>query len=285
MNTILVPCDFSQPAINAYRLALDIAAQSEGSIHLIHIIEIPILHDAGPMSVLEFEQHFLDDLKEKASGKFAKIIDKYKSNSTKVKWSVAFGSTSKTIIDVVNDQNISLVIMGSHGASGLREYFIGSNAEKVIRKSPAPVLIIKHYFKGPIKNIVFPNILDTYDQNDLISKVKELQQFFKARLHIVWINTPLTFTADVITMQRMNSFAKHYKLTNYTVNIYNHRTEEEGIIEFTRLVKGDMIAIGTHSRTGIAHLINGSLAEDVANHTNKIVWTYTLKNEPVEVSN
>ena len=175
--------------------------------------------------------------------------------------------------------------MGSHGASGLREYFIGSNAEKVIRKSSAPVLIIKHYFKGLIKNIVFPNTLDLYDQNDLVTKVRALQQFFKASLRIVWINTPLTFTADVITMQRLNSFAKHHKLTDYTVNIYNHRTEEEGIIEFSRLVKGDIIAIGTHARTGIAHLINGSLAEDVANHTNTIVWTYTLKNEPVEVSN
>jgi len=285
MKTILVPCDFSQPAINAYRFALDIAAQSKGSIHLIHIIELPILHGAGAPSVLEFEQRFLDELKEKALGKFAKIIDKYSSNGTNVKWTVAFGVPAKTIIDVINDQGISLVIMGSHGASGLREYLIGSNAEKVIRKSSAPVLVIKDYFKEPIKNIVFPNMLDLFDQDDLVVKVKALQQFFKARLHIVWINTPLTFTADVITMQRLNSFTKHYKLTDYTVNIYNHRTEEEGIIEFSRLVKGDIIAIGTHARTGIAHLINGSLAEDVANHTNTIVWTYTLKNEPVEVSN
>ena len=85
MKKILVPCDFSQPAINAYRVALDIAAQSKGSIHLIHIIELPILQDAGAMSVLEFEQHFLDELKQKALDKFAKIIDKYKSNGPKVK--------------------------------------------------------------------------------------------------------------------------------------------------------------------------------------------------------
>ncbi len=284
MKTILVPCDFSQPAINAYRFALDIAAQSKGSIHLIHVIELPILQDAGSMSVLEFEQRFFDELKEKALGKFAKIIDKYKSNGTKVKWTVAFGSPSKTIIDVINDMGFSLVIMGSHGASGLREYFIGSNAEKVIRKSPAPVLVIKNYFKGPVKNIVFPNMLEIYDQNDLVTKVKALQQFFKARLHIVRINTPLTFTADVITMQRLNSFAKHYKLTDYTVNIYNHRTEEEGIVEFTKLVKGDIIAIGTHGRKSILHVINGSLAEDIANHANSIVWTYTLKNEPIVVN-
>lgn len=284
MKKILVPCDFSKPSINAFRFAVDIASASKGIVQLIHVIELPVLGDVGAMSVLAFEENLLNELKEKVIIRFQKITDKYRSEGVNVTWTVTSGVPSKTIVDVIKDQHVELVLMGSHGASGLREYLLGSNAEKVIRKSPVPVLIIKNYPKGAIKNIVFPNMLDLYDQEDLVRKVKDLQHFFKAHLHIVWINTPITFTSDITTLERQNAFAKHFKLTDYTFSIFNHRNEEEGIIEFTKLVKGDMIAIGTHGRTGIFHLIYGSIAEDVANHASTTIWTYTLKNEPIEVN-
>ena len=56
MKKILVPCDFSKQAINAYRFALDIAAQSKGTILLLHVIELPVLHDSVLMPVLNFEE-------------------------------------------------------------------------------------------------------------------------------------------------------------------------------------------------------------------------------------
>ena len=69
---------------------------------------------------------------------------------------------------------------------------------------------------------------------------------------------------------------------DYTINVFNYTEEERGILEFASLIKADLIAMGTHSRTGIAHLLNGSLAEDLVNHYEGQVWTYSLKNEPVE---
>jgi hypothetical protein len=70
-------------------------------------------------------------------------------------------------------------------------------------------------------------------------------------------------------------------LKDYTINIFNHTDEETGIMEFAKSIKGDLIAMGTHGRKGISHLLNGSLAEDVVNHYRGLVWTYSLKNEPV----
>jgi len=171
--------------------------------------------------------------------------------------------------------------MGSHGASGLQEFFVGSNAEKVVRRSPVPVFIVKDYFKGPITNIVFPNTL-AEGQDDLIEKVKALQSFLKATLHLLWINTPLNFAADNVTMERFGEFVKQYKITNHTINIFNHNNEENGILAFSKLIKADIIAIGTHGRRGLSHIVNGSLAENVVNHSERPVWTYTLKNESVE---
>jgi nucleotide-binding universal stress UspA family protein len=149
----------------------------------------------------------------------------------------------------------------------------------MIRRSPVPVLVTKQYRKRGIKNIVFPNTLETENQSGLIEKIKALQNFFQARLHIVWINTPINFTSDVVTQQKLEVFAKHYGLKKYTLNIFNHPNEEEGIIHFTEFMEGDLIAMGTHARKGFTRMINGSLAEDVANHTDSPIWTCSITNE------
>jgi nucleotide-binding universal stress UspA family protein len=282
MKKIVVPCDFSKPAINAFRFALDIAAQSKGTVHLLNVVELPIMHDTLLMPVLNFEEQLLNDLKENAETRFKKIIEKYQTDGVKVVVKTVFGSVSRMIQDYITEESIDLVVMGSHGATGAREFFIGSNAEKMVRNSPVPVLVTKDYYKGPIKNIVFPNTLYTENQEELVMKVKALQNFFKARLHLVWINTPLNFTSDTVTIGRLNVFAKRFMLKDYTISVFNHTDEERGILEFSNSIKGDLIAMGTHGRKGVSHLVNGSLAEDVVNHTSGLVWTYSLQQTPVE---
>jgi nucleotide-binding universal stress UspA family protein len=282
MKKILVPCDFSKPAINAFRFALDVATQSKGTIHLLNVIELPIMHDTVIMPVLNFEEQLLKDLRENAETQFKKITDKYKATNIKVVVKTVFGSVSRMIQEYIKDESIDLVVMGSHGATGAREFFIGSNAEKMVRNSPVPVLVIKDQFKGPIKNIVFPNTLETENQEGLVMKVKALQNFFKAHLHLVWINTPLNFTSDTLTHERLKEFASRFMLKDYTISVYNHTDQETGILEFAGSIKGDLIAMGTHGRKGISHLVNGSLAEDVVNHNRGLVWTYTLQQTPVE---
>jgi nucleotide-binding universal stress UspA family protein len=285
MKKILVPCDFSKPAINAFKFALDIAERSGGMVILVHVIELPIMHDTALMPVLSFEEQLLKELKEKAVVQFKTIIEKNKRDRVKIFSIVEFGPISRRLLEVIGAQAADVVIMGSHGASGLREYFIGSIAEKIIRKSPVPVLVTKDYYEGSVKSIVFPNSLDKENQTELVARVKDLQKFFKAHLHLVWINTPLNFSSDAVTNLRLQSFAKRFALKDYSINIFNHYNEEDGIIQFTKFVKGDIIAMGTHGKKGITHLLNGSIAEDVANHTDSIIWTYTMKNEPVEILN
>lgn len=282
MKTILVPCDFSKPAINAYRFALDIASQSKGEIHLLHVIELPVMYDTVMMPVLNFEEQLLKELREKAESQFKKIGEKYPAEGVKVTFKVEFGAVSRMILDYIERESIDLVLMGSHGASGAREFFIGSNAEKIVRRSPVPVLVMKTYYKGAVKNIVFPNLLETEGQEDLVTKVKALQNFFKAHLHLVWINTPLTFESETVSNERLRAFAKRFMLKDYTIHVFNHADEERGIMEFTNFIKGDLIAIGTHGRLGIAHLVNGSLAEDIVNHNKGLVWTYSLRREEVK---
>jgi nucleotide-binding universal stress UspA family protein len=279
METILVPCDFSTPAINAFRFALDIAAPSNGKIHLLNVMELPVLHDTVIMPVLSFEEENFKAMKAKSEKEMERLIGKYNGEGVKVVATIKMGPIYDTIEEYIKDNSIDLVVMGSHGASGVREVFLGSNAEKIVRRSSVPVLVVKDLYKGPVKNIIFPNTLETDDQEDLVLKVKALQNFFKARLHIVWINTPMNFTSDIITIERLKEFAKRYMFTDYSINIFNHPVFEDGVIHFSKLMDGDMIAMGTQGRKGLAHFLKGSLAENIVNESKSLMWTSVLKTD------
>ncbi len=278
MKKILVPCDFSEQAVNAFRFALDVAAQSGGEVHLIHVVEIPVVHDSALLPILTYEQALFKELSEKAERQFKKLNAKYVSGPQKVLTDVLFGPVYRTLMDYQEEKSVDLVIMGTKGATGMREFLIGSNAEKVVRHSRVPVIAIKKYVKGSgIKNIVFPNTLETENQENLITKVKALQNFFKAKLHIVWINTPSNFTRDTITLRRLNDFVKRFMIKDYTLNVFNDPYEEAGIINFTHDIKADMIAMGTHGRRGLVHMVTGSVAEDIVNHVDCPIWTYSMR--------
>jgi nucleotide-binding universal stress UspA family protein len=281
MKKILVPSDFSKSAIGAYRQALDIAAQSGGTIHLLHVIEPPLLNDPMFMPALGVEEELMKELKEDAEDQFKKIFNEYKSKNVKTVSGLRYGAVSTSILDYAHENSIDFIIMGSTGASGIKEYILGSNAERIVRLSTVPVLVVKEYYEWPIRNIVFPNHLDTEDQDALVSKVKALQDFFSARLHVVRINTPANFMIDTVTRKQLNDFVTRHMLHNCTINIFNHTSTEEGIRGFADLLNADIIAMGTHSFTGLNRFMSGSIAEDLVNHTKRPVWTYTLKREPV----
>jgi len=279
MKKILVPCDFSKTAINAFRFALDIAHKSKGVIHLLHVIEIPVMYDTVLMPALNFEQELYKELKVNAEQQFINMLTKYNTEQVKVSAHVEYGTTASTLLDYTEKESIDLIVMGSHGTSGLHEVFVGSNAEKIVRRARVPVLVVKEFFKGKVTDIVFPNTLELGNQEDLLMAVKGLQEFFNAKLHLLWINTPLNFTSDTVTLERLEAFAKRFLLKNYSIHVFNHLNEEEGILQFSKLIKADMIAMATHGRKGLAHILNGSLAESVVNHTDQLIWTYTLRNE------
>ena len=107
--------------------------------------------------------------------------------------------------------------------------------------------------------------------------VVEAQKMYNAKIHLVRVNTPGDFQRDRIAKDYMDKFAKKLGLKNYTINVYNDLTEEEGIIYFAESINADMIAMATHGRTGFAHVLAGSIAEEVVNHAKRPVLTYVIK--------
>lgn len=285
MKKLLVPCDFSKPAIHAFKFALDIAAKSANAkVHVLYIIEVSAMHDSILMPVLSFEEQIFNDAQESAEKEFKQLNKKWNTESVDVVFEVLVGKVSEGTQQYTREHAIDAIIMGSHGATGMKEFFVGSNAEKIVRHAEVPVIVLKEEFRGSIKNIVFPNTLQTENQENLVQKVKALQHFFKAHLHIVWINTPVNFTPDSVTRKRLTDFVNRFQFKDYTINIYNHLNAEDGIAEFSDTIDSPLIAMGTHGRKGFAHLIHGSLTESLVNHSEKIIWSYVMTESTADVS-
>jgi nucleotide-binding universal stress UspA family protein len=277
MKKILVPCDFSDPAVQAFKLAVEIGRQSNGAVFLLNVVEVPVMHETVVMPTLYFEQSFMNETKAAAEKKFAKMVEKWAADGPPVFCHVEFGATSQTIKQFVVDKEIDLVLMGTHGASGAKEFLIGSNTEKIVRGSTVPVLAIKKEIKmASIKNIVFANELDL-EAEALTLKVKELQNFFDAKLHILYVNTPGSFKRDTVTQKLLKDFAKRFMLKDYTLNVFNDIDQESGVRNFVQSINADMVAMATHGRKGLNHFLSGSIAEDVVNHLECPIWTYQAK--------
>jgi nucleotide-binding universal stress UspA family protein len=277
MKKILVPCDFSAQSRNAFQTALSIAAAVSGEVHLLHVIEIPVLQDPLLMPIPAFEEGLFGELQDKAKDEYAKMVQEVPADQVVVT-KVVYGVTSSMILDYARENHIDLIIMGTKGSSGIREMFVGSNTEKIVRQSPVPVLALKKDFKkDQIKKIVFPNSLDTEKQDNLVLQVKALQNFFDAKLHIVWINTPSNFAPDYKSQERLKTFVTRYMFSNCTTNIYNDLFEESGIVNFAHEVNADILVMGTHGRKGLSHIFAGSVTEDVVNHIDIPIWTLIAK--------
>lgn len=274
MKKILVPCDFSDSAIQAFKFAIEVANQGKGEIILLNVVELPVIHENIMVPTFSFEDSYLKEMKERADKDFVKMKTKWAKDGPKVSAFVQYGAPTPTISSFVKDQKIDLIIMGTKGASGLKEFFVGSNTEKMVRWSPVPVIAIKKSTKSSsIKNIVFPSTLHK-NEEALTMRVKELQSFFKAKLHVLYVNTPANFRTDVVTRQMMKDFAKRFMLKDYTLNVYNDLSEELGVTNFIKEINGDMVAMSTHGRKGLNHLMSGSIAEDVVNHIECPIWTW-----------
>jgi nucleotide-binding universal stress UspA family protein len=275
MKKILVPCDFSEPAIEAFQFAIDLAARSGGKVIVLKVIDLPIMPYGASIDIptYTYSPTLLRELEEESELSYRKMLKKFGKQKINASFKVVHGPTSATIRDFIVDKRIDLVVMGTHGATGAHEFFVGSTTERIVRSSKVPVLAIRKAIPvTSIKNIVFPTALEL-NQTEFIKKLKTLQSFFNAKLHILYLNTPFNFIREA----ELKDYAKHFKFTNFTLTIRNDRYEPEGIVAFTKEINADMLAMATHGRKGLSHFLYGSITEDVVNRVSCPIWTYVIK--------
>ncbi len=275
MKKILVPTDFSKQAENALKVAAQLAKKNKSEIYLLHMLELPLnLVDKANSSGSSLpESLFFMKLAHK---RFKEVLSSDYLKGITVYETVLFHEAFDGIIEIAKKNEVDLIIMGSHGSSGFKEMFIGSNTEKVVRTSNIPVLVIKNeHATFSIKNFIFATDFSEECKKPFKEAVK-FAESVKAKIHLLFINTATNFVTTSEANDIMNKFLEGMELTNYTLNIYNDTSVEKGVLNYAQAVNADLIGMATHGRKGLSHFFNGSVSEDLVNHARRPVITFKI---------
>ena len=276
IQKLLVPTDFSPQALNALKAAAQLARRYKADIYLLHLLEMPEVLIDGPATQHQSQLPEALYYMKLAHKKFSNILKAPFLEGIKIYETAEFDGAFEGIMTYVKKYDINAIVMGSHGMSGIQEFFIGSNTEKVVRHSEIPVFVIKNELNiFNIRNFVFATDLQE-ESLDAIQEAIKFAQSEEASLHMLYVNTPNRFKTTQEITYICKGFLKKIGQKSQKLTIYNDVSVERGILNFAESIKADLIGIGTHGRKGLAHFLNGSISEDLVNHAQRPVVTFKI---------
>lgn len=140
---ILLPTDFSDVAEKALAFAKQLKDAGTKEIVLLHVIKKSSLEVIAQYSSIRDFQEVENEVEGDARNKMGRIEKELKETGFQVKVRIETGFPFSEILRVENEENVSIIVIGSHGMSNIKEIFLGSVSEAVIRKAQKPVLVIK----------------------------------------------------------------------------------------------------------------------------------------------
>lgn len=277
MKKIIVPIDFSEHSEYALKAAAQLAKQYKAELLILHMLEMSDLMLTASEGLQDQKAVFFFKLAEK---KFAEFLKKDYLNGVNVTPLIKHFKVFSEVNDVAVNHSADLIIMGSHGSSGLMEFFVGSNTEKVVRHAEIPVLVVKKDLPEVKFNVAVYACDFSKESIESYLRASKFLEKLNSKVYLLHVNLPNErFKSSVEIEKDVASFLTTAdgnldKLDE--VNYICDYTVEEGILNFSNKVGADLIVIPTHGRKGLAHFFEGSITEDVANHATLPVMTFKI---------
>lgn len=270
---ILIPTDFSQQADFAWLMAKKLGEKIPVEVQFIHVLSpgqgVITDSEGRPVEGGDVDPGFFAEMEKMAKEKL-QLLHRKTSAAVNLKT----GILNDEIIDFAEKGNFNLIVMGTKGATGLKEFFSGSETQQIVRHSTVPVLsMMCDRSDLQIRNILLVHDFENQKQEQLYL-LRAISQAWGAKVHLLYVQKG---NEDVVGIkQKMQQFAVANALENFEVHVHHDNSVEAGVIHFNQMHDMDLICIGTHGYTGIRHLIRGSVAESLINHLFKPIITYHL---------
>jgi nucleotide-binding universal stress UspA family protein len=273
MKTIIVPVDFSQQSEYALEVASSLAKEHKAEIIVLHMLELNYAMISSSEAYHPEQTVFLLKAAEK---RLADFLDKQYLKDIKITPVIKHYKVFSEVNEIAKKHDADLIVMGSHGTDGLEEIFIGSNAERVVRNSEIPVIVVKkHRPAFKVKNFVFACDLRK-ETLPAFHKAREFAEKLGASLKVVYVNTPGDHFLSAGDMDEQISKFLDLAGVDVTVETYCDYSVERGVLNYSESTGADLVGIPTHGRKGISHFFMGSIGEDIANHSTIPVVTFKI---------
>jgi nucleotide-binding universal stress UspA family protein len=285
IKKILVPIDFSRTAMQALSQAVVIAKTVGATIKIIHVAQevyFPIEETAAS------ENNSINkSILKRSTQELKKMVKNIQSSETiRIDYEIQSGNIIDTVCSLAEKENFDLIVMGTHGTSGVKEFFAGSNSYKTVRHSICPVLTIQQN-SGVVnfKNIILPIRLERTSRQK-VDYVVELARLFNSTVIIVG------FTEN-------KEESKQFKVKQYVAQVEKYLAKQSITYKSKLIFSPDFVKeilkLATKSSAGLIvtmkehdfsmdQLIKGSYSEQFVNHSSIPVLSIPVFSDPDMVS-
>lgn len=277
MKKIIVPIDFSEHSEFALKAAAKFAKKYNAEILALHMLEMADVMLTSSSDFIDERTIYFFKLAEQ---RFEAFLDKDYLKDIKLKPIVKHFKVFSEVNDVANEHDADLIIMGSHGTSGVIDLFVGSNTERVVRNADVPVLVIKNDLKDiNFKSAVFACDFSEESIKPYLNAAKMMKKL-DCKLYLAHVNLPTNSfkTSTEIEKMVINFLTKGDRNLDKISDVHyiSDYTVEEGILSFANKIEASLVIIPTHGRKGLANFFEGSIGEDIANHADLPVMTFKI---------
>ena len=269
MKRILLPTDFSENAWNAIVYALLFFKNEKCTFYLLHTYTPSFYrvdymlggptYSALPDMGVDLAQAGLDKT-------LADIKKEYKNKNHRFKTLSAFNTLTDEVREITESKNIDLIIMGTQGATGAKELFLGTRTVHVIRKSRIPVLVIPNgYTFKKVTSILFPSDYGTAYTKDDVQLLLELTKSNKAKLILITVMDDYELTND----QRANkdSLTIYFNSLNPKFEVVKDQLMPNAIYEYVEEHKVGLLAMMNRKHSFLDRLLVQSNVDSIGYHT------------------
>lgn len=286
-SNILLPTDFSPYALHAMKYAVAIAKQYGGTVHVAHVLDtsVEVRPPGHGLWLTKSEaEALLASMREHAESRLANVVERAAEAGVATAQHIVAGLPGPEILKLARDQRCTMIVVATHGRSGFDHMVFGSVAEKVVRQSPVPVLCIKHPehefvnendLSLDLKRILFPTDFSAFSQRALPFALSLCREFGASLVLFHASEVPVLlpeFMPDSAmslapemeagakkTLDRIRAGIEGIDVETYTVTGVPYRE----ICHHVDASHVDLVVMPTHGRSGLSHMLFGSVAEKV----------------------
>ncbi|HBF87889.1 MAG TPA: hypothetical protein DDX39_04525 [Bacteroidales bacterium] len=261
---IIVPIDFSNDSINALEHAIYMANKIDGDVRMINV------RKAKTQDIPSYFKDFNLVFGNTVEGYFEIIFEKYKDRvKGRFDYKVRDGKVYQEIINQAKYDDAYMIVMGTHGLSGFEEFWIGSNAYKVVSNAPCPVITIRNGFlRTGLSKIILPIDMSS-ESRKKVPVVADLALMFDAEIHTIAVRE--TNAQDIVDKLELYTTQVCEYFTNKKVRCHTESLYGDNItnitIEYAKGVDADLIAIMTEQDEDMYNLWLGAYAQQMVNHS------------------
>lgn len=266
MKKILVAIDFSDCSLNALEHAIVIADKAGTDVHMVWVETNEILKHTPRKSK---EQK----LKDIAVEEFDKLVAKYRVGLTdnKIDYSIRQGKIYQEIVSEAEEINAWFIVTGTHGVSGFEEFFMGSNANKIVTASFLPIITIRQSDRTVeryLKRIVVP-IDSTLETRQKVPYAVEIAKVFDAELHVLKVYT----SSLESLMERTDQYVEQVEAylesegVNFRVVILKSDHITKATLKYSEEIEANLIVSMTEQSSGTMGFLLGPMASRLVHHS------------------